>query len=131
MTERLGRKKSERRAAVDAPAGSRKRYGNSRKLTPDLWDDHCPASTGARAGRAVRPSPCAVGPARTRQGGELLPQLYLHGMALGDFELTLEGVVVRLAPAAQGAVAGRICHGKAAAARYPGGRLRPGRMACM
>lgn len=30
---------------------------------------------------------------RTRQVGELLPQLYLHGLAQGDFELALRGLL--------------------------------------
>jgi putative transposase len=30
---------------------------------------------------------------RTEQVGELLPQLYLHGLAQGDFELALRGLL--------------------------------------
>ncbi len=35
---------------------------------------------------------------RTREVGELLPQLYLHGVALGDFELALRGLLGAAAP---------------------------------
>jgi hypothetical protein len=35
---------------------------------------------------------------RTREGGDLLPQLYLHGLALGDFDLALRGLVGDAAP---------------------------------
>ena len=35
---------------------------------------------------------------RTRQIGELLPQLYLHGLAQGDFELALRGLLGEGAP---------------------------------
>lgn len=35
---------------------------------------------------------------RTEQVGELLPQLYLHGLALGDFELALRGLLGDGAP---------------------------------
>jgi len=35
---------------------------------------------------------------RTRQVGELLPQLYLHGLALRDFELALRGLLGEGAP---------------------------------
>ncbi len=30
---------------------------------------------------------------RTEEVSELLPQLYLHGLALGDFELSLPGLL--------------------------------------
>jgi hypothetical protein len=35
---------------------------------------------------------------RTREVGELLPQLYLHGLAQGDFELALRGLLGEGAP---------------------------------
>ena len=35
---------------------------------------------------------------RTREVGELLPQLYLHGLALGDFDLALRGLLGDAAP---------------------------------
>jgi hypothetical protein len=33
---------------------------------------------------------------QTKEVGELLPQLYLHGLALGDFELALRGLLGRV-----------------------------------
>ena len=35
---------------------------------------------------------------QTKEVGELLPQLYLHGLALGDFELALRGLLGDGAP---------------------------------
>jgi hypothetical protein len=35
---------------------------------------------------------------QTKKVGELLPKLYLHGLALGDFELTLHGLLGEGAP---------------------------------
>jgi putative transposase len=35
---------------------------------------------------------------RTRVVGELLPQLYLHGLALGDVDLALRGLLGEAAP---------------------------------
>ena len=35
---------------------------------------------------------------QTKEVGELLPQLYLHGLALGDFELALRGLLGEGAP---------------------------------
>jgi putative transposase len=35
---------------------------------------------------------------RTQDVGELLPTLYLHGLALGDFDLALRGLLGDAAP---------------------------------
>jgi putative transposase len=35
---------------------------------------------------------------RTWEGGEVLPTLYLHGLALGDFDLALRGLLGDAAP---------------------------------
>jgi transposase-like protein len=42
---------------------------------------------------------------RTKQVGELLPRLYLHGLALGDFELALRGLLGEAAPLSPGSLA--------------------------
>lgn len=42
---------------------------------------------------------------RTEEVGELLPQLYLHGLALGDFELALRGLLGDGAPLSAASVA--------------------------
>ena len=42
---------------------------------------------------------------RTEQVGELLPQLYLHGLALGDFELALRGLLGDAAPLSSASIA--------------------------
>jgi hypothetical protein len=52
---------------------------------------------------------------RTKEVGELLPELYLHGLAEGDFDLALRGLLGEEAPLsaqvggpAEGAVAGAL-----------------------
>ena len=35
---------------------------------------------------------------RTKEVGDLLPELYLHGLSLGDFELALRGLLGEGAP---------------------------------
>lgn len=88
---------------VDA-AGRRGRAGGipqrvreTADVNPHLWDDHCVAATGGGAERFVsRLLPLFQ--RRTKQVGELLPQLYLHGLALGDFELALRGLLAEGAP---------------------------------
>lgn len=41
---------------------------------------------------------------RSRQLGEMLPELYLHGLAQGDFELALRGLLGESAPLSSGSI---------------------------
>src|ERR1043165_8143402 len=98
VTELLGRTKSARREAVDAPPGYRNGYGKPRRLTltngtitvrrPRVRD------LNERFASRVLP----LFKRQTKEVGELLPQLYLHGLALGDFELALRGLLGEGAP---------------------------------
>lgn len=98
VTAFLGRRKSERRQAVDAPPGYRNGYGKPRRLSltsgtitlrrPRLRDPE------DRFESRILP----LFQRRTREVGELLPELYLHGLAQGDFELALRGLLGDGAP---------------------------------
>src|SRR5918995_744843 len=98
VTELLGRTKSARREAVDAVPGYRNGYGKPRRLTltsgtiivrrPRVRD------LNERFVSRVLP----LFKRQTKEVGELLPQLYLHGLALGDFELPLRGLLGDGAP---------------------------------
>ena len=98
VTELLGRTKSARREAVDASPGYRNGYGKPRHLTlpnrtitirrPRVRD------LNERFVSRVLP----LFKRQTKEVGELLPQLYLHGLALGDFELALRGLLGDGAP---------------------------------
>ena len=98
MTELLGRPTSARRAPVDAPQGMRNGYGKPRRLslTSGSITLRRPRvrGLGERSIRRVLP----LWQRRTRQVGALLPQLYRHGLALGDFELALRGLLGEGAP---------------------------------
>lgn len=98
VTMRLGRAKSARRAAVDAPEGYRNGYGSPRKLTLTCGTITVqrPRVRGLAERFVSRVLPLFK--RRTKQLGELLPQLYLHGLALGDFELALRGLLGDGAP---------------------------------
>ena len=98
VTERLGRKKSERRAAVDAPAGYRNGYGKPRRLalTCGTITVRRPRVRGLAERFVSRVLPLFT--RRTKEVGELLPRLYLHGLAHGDFELALRGLLGEGAP---------------------------------
>ena len=98
VTELLGRTKSARREAVDVSLGYRNGYGKPRRLTltsgtitvrrPRVRD------LDERFVSRVLP----LFKRQTKEVGELLPQLYLHGLALGDFELALRGLLGDGAP---------------------------------
>ncbi|MGH9649215.1 MAG: IS256 family transposase, partial [Terriglobales bacterium] len=98
VTELLGRAKSARRAAVDAPAGSRNGHGKPRRLAlmSGTITVRRPRVRGLAERFVSRVLPLFQ--RRTKQVGALLPQLYLHGLALGDFELALRGLLGDAAP---------------------------------
>lgn len=98
VTTWLGRPKSARRAAIDAPEGYRNGYGKPRKLTLTCGTITVrrPRVRGLAERFVSRILPLFK--RRTKQVGELLPQLYLHGLALGDFELALRGLLGEGAP---------------------------------
>src|SRR5262245_25608225 len=98
VTELLGRTKSARRDALDPAPGYCNGYGKPRHLTltsgtitvrrPHVRD------LNERFVSRVLP----LFKRQTKEVGELLPQLYLHGLALGDFELALRGLLGEGAP---------------------------------
>jgi putative transposase len=98
VTELLGRTKSARREVIDAAPGYRNGYGKPRRLTltngtitvrrPRVRD------LNERFVSRVLP----LFKRQTKEVGELLPQLYLHGLALGDFALALRGLLGEGAP---------------------------------
>src|SRR6266481_4042236 len=98
VTELLGRGKSERRAVVDAPVGYRNGHGKTRRLSmmAGTIEVKRPRVRGLEQRFESRLLPLFV--RRTEAVSELLPQLYLHGLAQGDFELALRGLLGDGAP---------------------------------
>lgn len=97
LTAFLGRGRSERRAAIDA-VGYRNGYGKPRKLGLS-----CGTITlrRPRARNVEERFESRVLPLFKRHSEEvaaLLPELYLHGLAKGDFELALRGLLGSSAP---------------------------------
>jgi putative transposase len=86
VTALLGRPKSARRAAVDASKGLRNGCGQPRRftLTAGTITVRRPRGRGVDERFVSRVLPLCK--RRTREVGELLPQLYLRGLALGDFD---------------------------------------------
>jgi transposase-like protein len=83
---------------VDAPEGYRNGHGKPRRLSmmAGTIDLKRPRVRGLEQRFESRILPLFV--RRTEQVGELLPQLYLHGLAQGDFELALRGLLGDGAP---------------------------------
>jgi transposase-like protein len=98
VTELLGRPRYERRAAVDAVDGYRNGSGKPRRLamTVGTITVRRPRVRGLEQRFESRILPLFV--RRTEEVAELLPQLYLHGLAQGDFELALRGLLGEGAP---------------------------------
>jgi putative transposase len=98
MTEFLGRRKSERRAAVDPQPGYRNGDGKPRRLTLGCGTVTVrrPRVRGLAARFESRVLPLFA--RRTRAVSALIPELYLHGLAAGDFDLALQGLLGETAP---------------------------------
>jgi transposase-like protein len=94
----LGRIRCQRRSLVDAQAGYRNGYGKPRKLTLSNGTITLqrPRVRGLEQRFVSRLLPLFQ--RRTKEVGQLLPQLYLHGLAEGDFDLALRGLLGEGAP---------------------------------
>jgi len=105
VTELVGRKKSERRKAVDSPPVYRNGYGRGRHLTLGCGTVKVrrPRVRGLEGRFQSRVLPLFA--RRTKEVSELIPQLYLHGLALGDFDIALKGLLGEEAPVSANTVA--------------------------
>lgn len=101
----LGRRRYARRAAVDDRAGYRNGYGKPRRLSLSVGTITLrrPRIRGLEARFVSRLLPLFK--RRTEAVGQLLPQLYLHGLALGDFDLALRGFLGDGAPLSAASIA--------------------------
>jgi len=104
VTVLVGRQKSERRETVDAPAVYRNGYGKPRKLAMmgGTIEVRRPRVRGLEERFESQILPLFR--RRTEEVGELLPQLYLHGLAQGDFELALRGLLGKGAPLSESSI---------------------------
>jgi len=98
VDELLGRGRYERRAAVDAPGGYRNGFGHPRRLSLSNGTITLrrPRVRGLDERFESRLLPAFK--RRTEEVGRLLPDLYLHGLAQGDFDLALRGLLGEGAP---------------------------------
>ena len=98
MTTMLGRGRSERRCAVDGTSGYRNGFGKSRRLTLSCGtvEVRRPRVRGLEDRFESRVLPLFQ--RQTREVAALLPELYLHGLSKGDFDLALRGLLGNGAP---------------------------------
>ena len=98
VDELLARCRYERRAAVDAPVGYRNGWGKPRRLSLSNGTVTLrrPRVRGLSERFESRLLPAFK--RRTEEVGRLLPELYLHGLAHGDFDLALRGLLGDGAP---------------------------------
>src|ERR1039458_4052018 len=101
----LGRHKSERRQIADSSKAYRNGYGKERKLTLGCGTIRVrrPRVRGLEGRFESQVLPLFS--RRTKEVNQLLPELYLHGLALGDFDLALRGLLGKDAPISAGTVA--------------------------
>jgi putative transposase len=105
VTELLGRSRSERREQVDSPSGYRNGYGKERNLTLSCGTITLrrPRVRGLEGKFESRVLPLFA--RRTQEVNQLIPELYLHGLAQGDFDLALGGLLGEEAPVSASTVA--------------------------
>ncbi len=98
VTEFLARGKSERIKEIDAPGGYRNGHGKTRKfaLMSGTIKIKRPRVRGTEEQFVSKVLPLFK--RRTREIGDMLPELYLHGLARGDFDLALRDLLGDGAP---------------------------------
>ena len=105
VTELLGRRKSERAKTVDTLPGYRNGHGKARHLTlsSGTVTIRRPRVRGLEGRFESRILPLFL--RQTPEVRDLLPELYLHGLAEGDFDLALRGLLGEHAPLSASSIA--------------------------
>ena len=104
VSEVLGRRKSERRSAVDGQ-GYRNGHGKPRHLTLSGGTITLRRPRVRDVEERFQSRVLPLFARRTQEISDLLPQLSLHGLAEGDFELALRGLLGDEAPVSASTVA--------------------------
>lgn len=100
LTNVLGRQKSERLSTVDGVRAYRNGHGKPRRLSMACGTITLrrPRVRGLALESRLASRLLPAFKRRTEAIGDLLPKLYLHGLAQGDFELALRGLLGEGAP---------------------------------
>ena len=105
VTALLGRAKSQRREGIDEPRGYRNGYGKPRRLSTSIGtvEVRRPRVRGLEERFESQVLPFFA--RQTPEVRRMLPELYLHGLSLGDFDLALRGLLGEGAPLSAASVA--------------------------
>jgi len=93
VTELLGRAKSERRSGIDGSPGYRNGFGKPRKLTLASGTIELRRPRVRNMDERFESRVLPLFRTRGRAVEGFLPELYLHGLARGDFALALRGLL--------------------------------------
>jgi transposase-like protein len=105
VTDLLGRSKSERRSRVDAVEGYRNGHGKPRRLSTSMGTIQVQRPRVRGGDERFESRVLPLFRRRTKEVGELLPELYLHGLAEGDFEKAMRGLLGDAAPLSASSIA--------------------------
>ncbi|MFQ5918112.1 MAG: IS256 family transposase [Candidatus Binatia bacterium] len=105
VTEFLGRRKSKRRGPIDSRLGYRNGYGRPRRLTLSTGTIEVRRPRVRNAEERFESRVLPLFARRSKKIAQLIPELYLHGLAEGDFDLALRGLLGEEAPVSASTVA--------------------------
>ena len=105
LTEFLGRARSVRRSDSDRDSGYRNGYARPRKLTLSSGTIEVSRPRVRNTEEKFESRLLPLFTRRTNEVSELIPQLYLHGLSEGDFDLALRGLLGDDAPVSAPTVA--------------------------
>jgi putative transposase len=98
VTEWLGREKSERKGNALEQPGYRNGYGKPRRFAMSLGTLEIRRPRVRDLGERFKSRLLPLFKRQSKEVRELIPELYLHGLASGDFELALREVLGEGAP---------------------------------
>jgi len=93
LTAFLGRGKSERRAGVDPAPGYRNGQGKPRRLALSCGTIELRRPRARNLDERFESRVLPLFARQSREVSALLPELYLHGLSKGDFDLALRGLL--------------------------------------
>ena len=98
VSEWLGREKSERRVNALEQRGYRNGYGKPRRFTMSIGTIEIQRPRVRELGERFKSKVLPMFKRQSKQVRALIPELYLHGLASGDFELALRHLLGEGAP---------------------------------
>src|SRR5437870_5243455 len=93
LTAFLGRGKSERRSGIDVAPGYRNGRGKPRRLALSCGTIELKRPRARNLEERFESQVLPLFARHSREVSALLPELYLHGLSKGDFELALRGLL--------------------------------------